>query len=160
MMLLVSVLSTFGSPSSYAQERSKNQPTSEASRNDVFRGFSISLNIQPDSIGAGDDPRIAVTITNNSGAPGSIVTTHYAVLEVGLLVVDMKGHAVHASPQYPSELSRRSRLLDSGESYTISGLLSDWGYRLGPGTYRVYVERSALKHGAAGLKASTTLTVR
>jgi hypothetical protein len=67
--------------------------------------------------------------------------------------------AVHATPRYPSELSRRSRLLDSGRSYTISGLLSDWGYRLGPGTYRVYVERSALKHGAAGLEASTTLTV-
>ena len=159
-VLFVSALVALGSASCYALERSENERASQVAGNDVFRGFGITLNIQPNSISAGDDPRVTVTITNNSGVPASIVTTHYAVLEVGLAVVDVNGHAVHATLQYPSELSRRSRLLDSGESYTISGLLSDWGYRLGPGTYRVYVERSALRHGAAGLKASTTLTVR
>ncbi len=134
--------------------------TLPAAGSDVFRGFRISAFVRPNPVDETTDPRITVTIENNSRSSASIVTTHYAVLEIGLAIVDRDGHGVRASLHYPSEMSRRSRLLEPGESYTTSGLLSDWGYRLEPGTYRVYIQRASLKNGSADLKTSTTLTVR
>ncbi len=102
---------------------------------------------------------LSITLTNKSRSPVSIVTTHYAVLEIGLSIVRNDGSVVSASPQYPSELSRRSRSLDPGESYTMSGPLSEWGYHLAPGKYRLDVERASFKTGTHGLKASLLLTV-
>jgi hypothetical protein len=116
--------------------------------------------VRPNPVDEATDPRITVTIENNTRSSASIVTTHYAVLEIGLAIVDSHGHGVRASPHYPSEMSRRSRLLDPGESYTTSGLLSDWGYRLAPGIYRVYIQRASFRNGSADLKTSRILTVR
>ncbi len=85
----------------------------------------------------GSDPVLTVSVVNN-GPAVAVDWTHMLILDFSVHVADVHGKkASFDDAAIPGEFSTRARTIEQGEHLIRQGKLSTWGYRLGPGSYKL-----------------------
>jgi hypothetical protein len=112
------------------------QPSDFASHS----GFALSLRVGSPTYATGSDPVLIFTLTNNTSAIQAIMVSGTSRLDFPIKILDSSGSTL-STPSLDARPSRviegRSRGIEPGEKVTWRVPLSEYGYNLPAGSYKI-----------------------